>query len=791
MIRTSTCILTCLFIGLPVRADSTPTSDRNAVKVVNFERHIVPLLSTLGCNAGACHGSFQGKGGLTLSLFGHDPARDYLALTHDDMGRRIACSDPERSLLLLKPTAHVPHGGGKRFDKQSWQYDVLRNWIKQGCSSDAGSGAGSRLEVEPPEHLFSESSEPLALRVLATFQDGTRFDVTQYCSFRVKDDSIAEVSPQGHVRACSPGDTPVIVSYRGNLATCRVLVPGKRPPVAAGSLPEVNRIDGEVFGKLGRLNIAPSSLSGDSEFLRRATLDIIGALPSPDEVRAFLTDASSAKRLHKIDELLHHPLHAALWATKLCDITGANIDEMDGPPELRVKRAKMWHDWLRRRIAENMPYDQIVHGVLCATSREGRNLQRWIADEVSVDQAAHAGFDTPYAERGTLDLFWRRTGAEDFFPLESMAERSAAAFLGVRLECAQCHKHPYDRWTQTDYRAFANIFGQVQFGSSPEVIAAADRLLNERRTLPPEKRGPAIPRLQEIYLADQLTRRLAEPKTHKPLPAKALGGPELSIEGDAREQLFQWMIRPNNPLFARSFVNRVWAMYFGVGLVDPVDNLSVANPASNERLLDWLARSFIESGFDLRHLERTILTSTTYQLSAAPSANNSRDRTNYSHAQPRRLMAEVQLDMLNDALGCREDFGDSAPRGARAIEVASNRVQGDEVNRVFRVFGRPLRTASCDCERQAEPAVPQVLFMMSDPMVLKKIESGRLKNLLEASPSDQDLVDELFLATLSRLPNERESQAALARVHGCAERKAAFAEIVWALLNTREFILNH
>ncbi len=791
MIRASA-LLVCLTIASAVRAEAIPLPGGTELKVVNFERHIVPLLATMGCNAGACHGSFQGKGGFTLSLFGHDPAQDFLAITHDGMGRRITRPDPDRSLILLKATAQIPHGGGKRFDKRSWQHAVIRQWIAQGCSRDADSGAIARMDVTPQEHLFERPGQTISLSVTATFRDGTHAEVTPFCDFRVKDDSIAVVSVGGEVRASKPGDTPVIVSYRGNLATARVLVPTpKLEGFAYAATPEMNRIDTEVFSKLRRLNLVPSQLSGDSEFLRRITLDTIGALPGPDDVRAFLADRNPAKRSHKIDELLHHPLHAALWATKLCDITGANVDEMDGSPELRTKRAKMWHDWFRRRIANNVPYDQIVRGVLCSTSREGRDLDHWIADEIRLDRAAHDGFDTPYADRETLDLFWRRTGSEDFFPLESMAERTAAAFLGVRLECAQCHKHPYDRWTQTDYRAFANIFAQVQFGSSPETTAAADSLLNRRRALPLKERGPAIPRLQEIYLDNHLSRRLPDPKTQGILSAKALGGPEIDYSGDAREQLFRWMTGPGSSHFARAFVNRVWALYFGAGLVDPVDGISVANPASNERLLDWLVRDFITNGYDLRKLEYTILNSNVYQLSAVPNASNGEDHTNWSHAQPRRLMAEVVLDVLNDALGTEEDFTSDAPRGARAIQVASNRVASEGANRIFRVFGRPTRTATCDCERHVEPAVPQTLFMMSDPAVLKKIESGRLKTLLATTKTDQEVLEELFLATLSRLPGKSECAAALGRMRESADRRSAFVEILWALINTREFILNH
>ncbi len=759
---------------------------------VDFERHVASLLGKHGCSAGACHGSFQGKGGLRLSLFGHDPGQDYQALTRDALGRRVSVGDPESSLVLLKASGQVPHGGGKRFDRGSWQYRVLRDWIAQGARREAGSGRVTNLRVLPEERALRGPGETANLKVVAEYADGTQADVTRFADFRARDDSVADVSPLGQVRGLRPGDTPIIVSYRANLATARVLVPF---PAAGGSaylrVPENNFIDREVFAKLRRLNILPSDLSGDAEFLRRLIIDAVGRLPTPEEVRAFLADARPDKRRREIDRLLADPLHAALWATRFCDVTACDVDVMDGPPELRAKRARMWHDWFRKRVAENVPYDQIVRGVLTATSREGREVERWIAQEVALDQAARKGFSSSYADRPSLDLFWRRLMGEDFFPVEQMAELTATAFLGVRMECAQCHKHPFDRWTQEDYRAYANVFARVQYGSSPEVTAATVDLLARRRQLPPGKAGPPIPRLREVYVTAHRPRALPHPQTGGQLEATAPGGPALETEGDPREALFRWMARPDNPYFARSFVNRVWAHYFGVGLVEPVDNFSVANPPSNEKLLDALARDFVEHGYDLRRLERLVLNSRAYQLSSAPNPTNARDRTNYSRALPRPMMAEVVLDVLNSALGAAEEFGADAPPGSRAIEVAPNRVRAEYAARVFRVFGRPARQSTCDCERPAEPTVPQALFLMSDPALLGKMAGGRLKKLLGEKRPDAERVEELFLATLSRIPDKDERQAALEHLKAAKDRQSGYADLVWALINTREFILNH
>jgi hypothetical protein len=762
-----------------------------SLQQVSFERHVAALLGRQGCNAGACHGSFQGKGGLRLSLFGHSPAADHLAITRDVLGRRIDRADPGRSLLLLKPTGQAAHGGGVRFARGSWQDRVLRAWIAQGARARPGDGAVRRLDVRPAEHRFGGPGEKVALRVFAAFADGSREDVTPFCEFRVKDDYVADALPTGEVVGRRPGDTAVVVSYRGNLAAARFLVARR---AAAGfvypKVPEANYVDREVFAKLRGLNIVPSDLAGDAEFLRRATLDTVGTLPTPDQVRAFLRDRSPDRRGRKIEELLAHPLHAALWATKLCDITANNLDAMDGPAELRPRRATMWHDWFRQRIARNEPYDRIVRGVLTATSREGMGVRPWVAREVRLNEQMKKGFATDYAERAGLDLFWRRRAGDEFFPLGQMGELTATAFLGVRLECAACHKHPYDRWTQADYRAWANVFGQVKLGSSPETTAAVADLLEERRNSP-GKAGPAIPRLREVYLDYDRRRRLAHPETGAPLPARALGGPDIPMRGDARAALCDWLARPDNPTFARAFVNRVWAHYFGVGLVSPVDNFSAANPPSNERLLAALAKDFVGHGFDIRHLERTVLRSRTYQLAAAPNATNLHDRGNFARSYPRRLMAEAVADALDAALGASEELGPSLPRGARAVELAPNRVENAYLATIFRVFGRPARSATCDCERSAEPAVPQTLFLMSDPALARKMTSGRLAALLAAKKTDREVVEELFLATLSRFPDAGERQAALGHVAKRKDRARAFAGVLWALINTREFILNH
>jgi hypothetical protein len=796
--RPFTALAVLLALGLPASA-AVPLPGGGRVEQVDFERHVMGLFGGSGCNSGSCHGSFQGKGGFRLSLFGYDPDKDYLALTRESYGRRLNAADPDNSLLLLKASGAVQHGGGRRFGRDSWQYQLLREWIAAGSPWTAGSGGVRSLAVTPPEQAFARPGQDAQLAVRATFADGSIEDVTAFCEFRTNDDAVAEVTNLGHVKGLRPGDTAVVVSYRGNVVPVRVLVPyaaeaGFKYP----QVPEVNYVDHEVFAKLRRLNMVASGLATDAEFLRRVTIDTIGSLPTPDEVRAFLADPDPNKREKKVDELLAHPLHAALWATKFCDVTGNNTDALENPANLRPKRSQEWHDWLRMRFAANRPYDEIVRGILCATSRDGKSPEEWVKQEKAIEDAMATGFDTDYAAKPSLDLFWRR---QQPVGLDQWGEKTAAAFMGVRLECAQCHKHPFDRWTQVDYRAFANVFAAVAVGISPEAKSLLDAENQERQKNAKQKN--AVAPLREVFVGTPapgkgtaVNRPLPHPDTGRPLAPRCPGGPEVKVRPgeDPREQVFAWLRSPDNPWFARAFVNRVWGHYFGVGIVDPVDNFSLANPPSNPGLLDALARDFVAHKYDIRAIERTVLLSRTYQLSSDTNATNRLDKNNFSHAYLRPMMAEVVVDVLNDALGVKEDFGkDVARPGARAIEVGASRVGNGNLNYAFRIFGRPPRTTACDCERAMEPALPQKLFFMVDPEVLKKVRApkGRLQQLLDGKKGDDQTAEQLFLATLSRAPNEHEKALVAERLRQAKGRAEAFTDVLWALINTREFVLNH
>jgi hypothetical protein len=840
-----------LAVPLPARGSTSP---ENPLPKVDFERHVMGLLSRTGCNAGSCHGSFQGKNGFRLSLFGADPAADHAALTHDLLGRRINLLDPDRSLLLLKATGQVAHGGGARFAPGSQHYRMFRDWIAAGTPRQPGSGDVVEMTLTPNEYAIIDPGKVGSVRARARFSDGSEEDITHLCDFRIRDDAVAAVQAPGVLRGNRPGDSALVVTYRGHVRALRVLVPAPAPAGAPGAKPpEVNYIDREVFAKLRLLRITPSELSGDAEFLRRVTIDTIGSLPSPDEVRAFLADTSPDKRTKKIDALLAHPLHAALWATRFSDITGNNTNALNNTGPSAAQASQMWHDWFRKRVADNVPYDEIVHGVLCATTRDGQTHQEWMKDIEKVMKEAEvpevkgkkaSAPSTPalvaaYPNRPSLDLFWK-LGVNP--TLEQFGERTAAAFLGVRLECAQCHKHPFDRWTQTDYRAYANIFGQVAVGVAPETLAAlgGDKgkvaikgkigkgggflsevyLGRKMRALPPPNFVPVI---KEV-VGDKKKRAILE-QAPPPLLPRALGGPMIAAEPgrDVREALFAWMRAPENPWFARSFVNRVWAHYFGFGIVRPVDDFSPANPPTNARLLDALARDFVASKYDIRRLERRILESRVYQLSSTPNETNRSDLNNHSHSYVRPLLAEVVLDVLGDALGIPEDFGPDAPPGRRAIEVGSIRLGSLDASYALRVFGRSERSQPCDCERSTEPSLPQTLYRMADPVVLRKLGTavpgegkvkgggvvlgkgkavlkGRLGSLLTSGKTPEEILDQLFLATLSRFPSKTEKDHFARYLQGrkpgkgpltALEREQVCTNALWALINTREFIVNH
>jgi hypothetical protein len=747
--------------------------------VPEFQRHVVPLLGKLGCNNRACHGSFQGQHGFRLSLFGHDPQLDYTELVKEERynGPRVNLEQPEKSLALYKPTHGDRHKGGERMKTGSWQYRLLHDWIAGGAPFDpAKESKLMRLEVGPPEVRVEDRNKSVQLRTVAYFSDNTCEDVTALTLFSTNDESVADVTDAGLMTVKGSGDTAIVATFGGAVITSQVIVPVKEDGQPFPAFPPNNKIDEFVLAKLKKLGIKPSPLASDEVFLRRVYLDVIGTLPTAEEARRFLQDGSPDKRAKLIDQLLDRPEYAMYWATKFDDWTG---NDNRFTPQPRAKTAWLWHDWLRDKLERNVPYDEIVGGFLTASTREGRSVEETVAEHQKVAANLDKGFgDGTYAARKTNDIFWKKAG--NTRP-ETVALRISYAFLGVRLECAQCHKHPFDRWTQDDFRGFTSIFASMGRGTPKDVPKNVNK-----------GAGRQTYKYTEAYhdRSKKAIRRLMRQ------PPRLLNRQPIAFKNgeDPREALWQWMRSPDNPYFSRAIANRLWGHYLGVGIVDPVDDFNAANPPSNPALLDWLARDFVEHRFDLKHLHRTILNSRTYQLSWIPNDSNRHDERNFSHALLRRMPAEVVLDAINQITGGSDRYSSSnAPKGVRTINLAITRLRGGGPEYVLGIFGRPLRTQTCDCERSSETGLAQAMYLLNDTDVNRKINDpkGQLARLLKQKKDDRQLIEELYLSTLSRFPTDEEMKKALDYVASAKSREAGMQDMMWSLLNLREFVFVH
>ena len=804
-VRTIAIGIACLVVSTAARAETAdqakqemPAQKRWSAKgpggTPGFTRHVQPLLAKTGCSGRACHGSFQGQNGFRLSLFGSDPKLDYDELVKDESGSRVDLESPADSLILEKAVMNLDHKGGKRFEEDSWHYRMLKEWIAAGAPFEPSKEATiDKLEVTPNAKVLAKGGKKQQLKVVAHYSDGTIEDVTALTKFSTNDDAVATVTEAGQIASVKSGDTAIVASFGGAVNTSHVIVPfpGAGREFEFASL---SRVDDLVAAKWIKLGLQPSPVANDAEFLRRVSLDLIGTLPTPDEVRGFLADRNPNKRLKKIDELLERPEYAMFWATKFSDLTGNDDRTL---PQPRAKFVWLWYDWLRDKLTRNVPYDELVAGIVTATSREGRPFDELMAEHKKLAEAVPKnfgdGFDTSaYAARKTNDIFWKKAGNNG----DQVAMQLSYAFLGIHLECAQCHKHPFDRWTQDDFKSWVAFFA-VKRGTpgdvpKDKVPAAGEGNRNTQYVY------------QEIFFDAGADNGKGKGKTKKNSPdsgkgvrPKALGGGEMPIEDgeDPRIGVMKWMRAPENPYFAKAIVNRLWAHYFGVGIVDPPDDLNASNPPSNPELLDWLAKDFIEHKFDLKHLHRTIAGSRVYQLTFEPNKNNALDRRNFSHAILRRLSAEVVVDAINQTTGTEEKFGNTfAPAGTRAIGLAPSRVNNNQgPGYALAIFGRPLRTQTCDCERSADAGLPQALYLMNDVDVNTKISAkeGRLAKLLDEISDDKQLVGELYLSAVARYPSATETDKALDHVARSSDRKAGFEDVMWSLVNLREFVFNH
>ncbi len=692
----------------------------------HFENDIEPILSRFGCNASGCHGKAEGQNGFKLSVFGFDPAADYAALTKEARGRRIFPAAPDHSLLLRKVSGQVAHGGGLRIPAGSVDYETLRAWIAAGAPfGSLDEPKVTNLRVEPHERVLTKRGRQ-RLRVIAHYSDGHEADVTRHAKFLSNNDGLAIVQADGLVLTSdSPGEAAVMASFLNAVDVFRVVVPRAEPIENYPAVPENNGIDTLVFRKLRKLNILPSELADDEVFLRRVYLDVIGTLPTAVEARRFLDDKRPDRRAQLVEELLQRPEFADFWALQWADLLRVDRAAL-GP-----KRAYAYYKWIHDRVAANKPMDQLARELVLA---EG-----------------------PLAEVGPANFYKAVTKPGE------MASTLTQVFLGVRIACAECHHHPFDRWSQADYYGLQAYFNGLAIKPTPRGEALfGDGVASAKN-----------PRTGEVSFAHVLD-------------AKA---PSQLTPGDRRAELADWLTRPANPWFARNMANRVWAHFLGRGLVEPVDDVRTTNPATNPELLDALARHFSEHHFDLKALIRLITASRVYQLSSHPNATNERDEQNYSRARFKRPSAEVLLDMVCQTTGVPERF-EGNPPGTRAIQLWDSKV----THYFLKVFGRPERVSACECERNKEPSVAQVLHLLNAPEIQMKLshEGGYVAKLVKREPVDGRLVEELYLTYYSRRPGSKEREVALAYLQQHQEnRRQAVEDLAWGLLNTLEFVFNH
>ena len=834
--------IVAILLALPLSARANDAKAASAEP--SFRRHVIPLLSRAGCSGRECHGSFSGQGGFQLSLFGYDFEADYKELTQDDDGNegevRVNTKEPLKSLLVMKPTLQMKHKGKERIKKDSWEHQLLLRWIASGAKEDsAQTGQFDRLDVFPKEIAFKTRGETAQLKVVAYWKDGTVEDVTRLTRFRSNDDSIASVSETGLVESKAGGDTHIVAFYDNGITPVPVMLPtsdvigAKYPTVRAPT-----KVDELVNAKLRKLGVVPSEVCTDAEFLRRASLDVAGTLPTPAEVTKFLADPSPDKRAKKIDELLASKGHAAWWATKLCDFTGNSARQIysEGVTDLNGQFARQWWEWIYRRVEKNEPYDKLVAGIVLATSRSAPDQSY---KDFALEMASYLRRDKPadFAQRETMPHFWARKNVQK---PEDRALAFAHSFLGVRIDCAQCHKHPFDQWTKTDYVQFQQFFEPIRYDSdirrdrdvnfvtaTKEVRSAVGgdegMSMKMRDAQGDEIRrrietGRIIP-IHEVYVATRSPRStIARPATQvyssRVLTPKLLGGEKVLLGeySDPREPLVQWLRSKDNPYFARAFVNRVWASYFHRGLVEPADDLNLANPPVNAELMDYLAEDFIAHGYDMRRLHRLILNSDAYQRSWRPNSTNELDEKNFSRFVLRRLPGEVLLDAMTLATAGHERqarfSAEIAPReigpNVSAFGLAEAFAGRNVPDYALTIFGKPARETNCDSERATVPTLLQSLYIRNDPEMLVRIESAKegmpawITELRESSrapgavPIGIDaLASEIFLRTVSRPPTSEELQNARADLAAAGDPITGARDLLWALLSTREFSVNH
>ena len=707
-------------------------SDFANARPVHFVGEVVPILSKHGCNAGGCHGKASGQNGFRLSLLGFDPKSDYESLVKEGRGRRVFPPAPSASLLLKKPTAQIPHGGGRKFPIGSPEYNTLARWIGQGMPFGTGKEPPLvRLSVEPAQRIIPRKGRQ-QLRVVATYDDGATTDVTRLAQYQSNAADLAEVDPRGVIQALDGvGEAAIMARFGGLVGVARATIPSGSDTAKWDPPPSRNFIDPLVLHKLRELGLRPSDTCTDAEFARRSSLDICGTLPKPEDVVAFEKDADPEKRAKWVDRLLARPEYADLFAMKWSAI----LRNKRALGDVALPGTFAFHGWIRQSLAENKPYDRFVAEIVAARGEAATNPP----------------------------VVWYR----QVNTLEERVDDTAQLFLGLRIQCARCHHHPFEKWSQDDYYGFASLFSRI--GTK----AGTDATIPRVYTLP-------------AGLA-------SNPLTGEARKPKPLGAPELADLGpyrDPRSSLADWLKRPENPFFAKALVNRYWKHFLGRGLVEPEDDMRVSNPPSNPELLDALAEDFIKGGYDLKRLVRTIATSRAYDRSSQPNESNAGDRRNFARFYPRRLPAEVLLDAIDAVSGTREKFN-GLPSSFHATQLPDEGFASYFLD----VFGRPKRESVCECERSAEANLSQTLHLLNSDDVQGKLtpDAGRPANLAADKRPDSEKVEELYRLALARRPTEEERAECLAfldRRRVAGNLRQGYEDLIWSLINTKEFLFN-
>jgi hypothetical protein len=706
---------------------------------INFPNQIVPIFTKLGCNAGGCHGKASGQNGFRLSLLGFEPELDYQTLVKEGRGRRLFPAAPDESLLLKKATGSMPHGGGKKLEKESDEYKAIRRWISSGMPwGEEKDPKVASVTVYPTQRMLSRGGHQ-QLAVLAHYSDGSVEDITRRAQYESNETDIASVEPGGVVNiGQSSGEAGIMVRYQGMVTVFRATVPlGLKIPDY--QFPTLTVVDTHVLNKYKQLGLVPSELSSDSVFIRRVSVDICGTLPTPDEVEAFVADKDAQKRIKLIDRLLDRPEYSYEFANKWADILKV---KRNGIPQ-RAPGTFAFHAWLMESIANDMPYDQFVRAVIAATG----------------DETAHP------------PVVWYKEERD----LSALVDDTAQVFLGQRLACANCHHHPFEKWSQDDYWGMASFYGRVARKNIP-VPGAANNPGDQMLRLYIKRDGAATNK-----------------RTGKSAAIKALDAPVLDVSTgeDPRNKLVDWMVDPKNPFVAKALVNRYWAHFFGRGIVDPLDDMRVTNPPTNPELLSALADDFIKSGYSMKHLIRTITNSRTYQLSAIPNEFNKNDKQNFTRFYPRRLSAEVLLDAVSQVTDSPSSFN-GMPQDTHGLRRALMLPDENHGSYFLEVFGKPARTSSCECERTNDANLAQALHLLNSDEVQQKLSraGGRAdKFSADKASTDAVKVRELFMWCYGRPPTDDQMKKALDHIakHD-GNKKQAYENLLWALVNTKEFL---